>query len=257
MDYKRDFIDYSNEFEKQLLQVPHYKKFPQMLPWVGSQYGKDHGKILIISTSHYLPEGSTIQKTPESWYNSSIEDLGIDPIEKESEIRWSDTAGVISSGMKYWNNGGHRIFRTLHMAMEKAGIDLPQGTNNNLFRYMAFYNFFQRPAEVSGESIQNTPEDNKIAYDVFESVVEILNPDAIFVVSKKVWDVLMNKYWETSKPEKENRLQIETKSKYLISGFAPQPSAYKYWNKTYSEYDNDFSGKEEFIDFMREYFVKK
>lgn len=169
---------------------------------VGSQYGKGHKKILIIGESHYLPEGSIIQKTHESWYNSSIDDLGIDSIEEQSEMVWTETAGIISSGMKNWNNGGHRIYRYLHSAMEKAGIDLPQGPNDNLFRYMAFYNFFQRPAEESGDSLIRTDLDDKVAYEVFESLVEILNPDAIFVVSKKVWDALMNKYWETSKPIK-------------------------------------------------------
>lgn len=254
MPYIRNYIDYSNSFEEQLIQVPHYKKYPQMMPWVGSQYGKEHKKILIIGESHYLPEGSTIQKNPELWYNSTINDLGLSPVDEESEVDYTETAGIVSTGMNNWNDGGHRFYRYIHHAMRDSGITLDSGPNDNLFRYFAFYNFFQRPAEISGGSLKRTNLDDKVSYEVFEDLIRILDPDAIFVVSIKAWDALMNKYWETSELLENNRLLIKTKSKKIISGFAPHTACYRFWYNPYPRYENSFSGKEELMDFLNKYF---
>lgn len=255
MSYSRDFVDYSNQFESQLLKVPHYKRFPQMMPWVGSQYAQQQKKILIVGESHYLPEGSTIQENPETWYQSSIEDLSIDPIEKQSEIVYSETAEIVSGGMKNWNNEGHKFYRLVHHAMREAGIESDSGPNDNLFRYMSFYNFFQRPAAISGGSLERTDLDDTVAYDTFESVIEILDPDAVFFVSVKVWDALMNQYYKISDPIKYKRRLIRTKSKEVACGFSPHTAAFGIWYKTYPGYENTLSGQEEFIDFLKEYYL--
>ncbi len=254
MTYMRDFTDYTGEFESRFQEVYHYRKFPQMMPWVGSQFGKAHNKILIIGESHYLPKGSTIQREPKKWYESSISDLGINPIANESEIDYTETAEIVSHGMNNWNNGGHRFFRYIHTAMRDSGITLNSGLNDNLFRYFAFYNFFQRPAEESGGSLKNTKLDDKIAYEVFEKNVEILNPDAVFVVSKKAWDSLMQWYWRSSEYKNINRFIIKTNEKNLLSGYAPHTACYRFWYKPYPRYENSFSGKEGFMDFIKENF---
>jgi len=255
MSYARTLVDYSNKFENQLSQISHYKNYPQMMPWVGSQYGVNQKKILIIGESHYLPKGSTIQKIPEYWYNSTIKDLGFSPVEEESEVDYTETAEIVSCGMNNWNDGGHRFYKFIHNSMREAGINLDSGPNDNLFRYVAFYNFFQRPAEVSGGSLKRSDLDDKVAYEVFEENIKILDPDAIFVVSVKVWDALMNQYWETSELLENNRILIQTKGKKIVSGYAPHPACYRFWYKSYPRYKNSFSGKEEFMDFLNKYFI--
>jgi hypothetical protein len=62
-------IKYDNEF----MNIDFYKKYPQMLPWVGSEY--DLTKILIIGESSYLCEKSSIHKDPKGWYSSSLNEL--------------------------------------------------------------------------------------------------------------------------------------------------------------------------------------
>ena len=51
----------------------HLWRFPCMRPWIGSEYHES--RILIVGESHYMPDGSTINLTPGTWYSATQETL--------------------------------------------------------------------------------------------------------------------------------------------------------------------------------------
>src|SRR5687768_9795187 len=99
----------SKQFDSQLDQLEHYRKFPAMKPYIGHNYGTNgKAKIMLVAESHYLPEYSTISNDPEKWYNSKQSDLN------EEETGWIHTRGVVQCD---WQSRGHMIFRELDLRM--------------------------------------------------------------------------------------------------------------------------------------------
>jgi hypothetical protein len=55
-------------------------------------------------------------------------------------------------------------------------------------------NFFQRPAEKTGASINQQKVDIDISNETVSQVINVLKPDFLFFVSSKAWDCF-NKDW--------------------------------------------------------------
>jgi hypothetical protein len=236
----RQTENYSDKFGKKFMDFEHFKKFPQLKPWVGKEYEK-YG-VLFIGESHYLPRDSKIHLKTDIWYNSSVNDLS------NKEKAYTDTANIISSGNnRKWNSKGHSIFRNIEEAIIERGF-IPEN-NNNLFRYAAFYNFFQRPA-YAGSSLDPDNVDKKIALETFNYIMNIIKPKYIMVLSKKPWVILRNNkaiIWDNNK------------RKYLsdnesISERFPHPGC-AWWNKESKKYQLNRdgvkrTGKKKFIEFL-------
>lgn len=168
-------IHYSQDYDKAFDQLPHYKAYPRMRPFVGSQYGRFGDKVLMVAESHYLPAGSTVHMDAERWYAGSEADLA-----SEREPRWIHTRGILNKSAGRWRSKGHTIYRRLEQALVEAGF--PE--SDNTFKYVAFMNGFQRPA-VEGLSLKPHKADLRVSRDTLNGVVAVLQPDQVIFVSSK------------------------------------------------------------------------
>jgi hypothetical protein len=163
---------YNLEFDKKLHGIKHYSTHPEMLPYVGDNYNKS--KLLIISESHYAPKSFKEECRPEDWYhNRTIE------LYKKMEGN-TGTRNVINN---YITGKGHRLFSNIEAALKR--------TDRNLaLENIAWYNFYQRPAKHKKEFNNPAQEDIAVSLDVFEGVLEILDPNLVIFVSKNAFGCL-------------------------------------------------------------------
>ena len=169
----------STFYDNQLKEIPHYRNFPVMQPYVGKNYKINSLKILLIGESHYLPPGATISQNPEKWYQLTQRDLTKD------EIAYINTRNILSGN---WKPAGHMLFRELENRMAKF-YDI---SKSRAMTNVAFMNGFQRPAPIKGGSLRKSckPIDCKIGDETIKKVIEFLKPNLVIFVSKFAWDKL-------------------------------------------------------------------
>lgn len=185
-----------------LSECKHFIKYPRMTPWVGSKYLVG-SRLLIIGESHYLPSGVTYHHDSERWYEGEEQELQEDisrncmgDVEKKKGINYINTSGILRirssdssiEKRKKFSAKGHAIYRNVFSSMNSACI----GSANYLdaVDHVAYYNYFQRPAEYTGGSIRVTKRDKEVAEVTFKHVLHTLKPDLIIVVSSKVGQVI-------------------------------------------------------------------
>jgi hypothetical protein len=59
------------EIPKKLRNIPHYNRYPHMIPFVGDNWGL-YRKLLIIAESHYLPETTKNRINDIQYYLDNI-----------------------------------------------------------------------------------------------------------------------------------------------------------------------------------------
>lgn len=215
--------------------IGFYRNFPQMLPWVGSEFeSKKQKKILFIGESHYLPEDAEDDLlTPNGWYNQGESNLD----ESSDEYGWTNTREIVGL-MK--REKGHSLYREVEKAIKiakKADSDLDK--NTNMFKYVGFYNYFLRPA-YKNDSIKKTciDWDLKIAHDAFEGIIDILKPDYVYFLSVFAW----NSY-----------KKYEKNSKNVVIDYSPHPSC-RWWNTKKYKLNGEvelLTGKEKLEAFLK------
>jgi hypothetical protein len=193
----------------------NYAKHPSYLPSIGNQYGKVGKKTFIIGESHYLPEKYNHLITPEDWYNKPDK---VYRILAEDAKSWIDTRGVI----EYFTSPnklarGHRIFQNLHNAYSDC---FPE---RRLFENAVYFNYFQRPAEKQGGSIQIHPLDSETALQNLIELNTILSPDLIVFTSTKAFK---NFNHTADNKVKQTLPKIES---------VPHPAC-AWWNRTSKNY---------------------
>ena len=206
----------------------HLHRYPCAIPWIGRHFNAPHHrKLLIIGESHYLPDGSTVHHKPSDWYASDESAL------TEEERHWTCTAGVVAEAIgNDYLYPGHRMYRNLAYELEPFGVHLArQGTP---MEHCLFYNYFQRPAEEEGDSINVCEQDEKVAAEVFAWVCQEFMPDLIAFVSKKAAH-----YAWSSCPDMT-----------IPSITTPHPAC-AWWNRTAKAYDG-LRGRELLTNHLRD-----
>jgi hypothetical protein len=218
-------------YDEALLKIDHYTWHPQMIPFVGKEWGK-HSRLLILAESHYLPTDDDRQYS-ETWYDLSASEL---PSEKHRIF--TSTAHIVdSAGHKQrYKRKGHRIFLNIEQAILESGFN-PENTDN-MFQYVAFMNFFQRPAEKTGKSIKVTDRDRSVAHSTLRDVMKIIEPDFLFFVSSEAW-----KAYDKSLFDRDH------------VGHSCHPTS-AWWNRKSRNYTkpsgvNVISGKDSFVRFIQ------
>ena len=215
---------HTEKYDERLKELAHYQNYPQMLPFIGEDYDKQNKRLLIISESHYLSEDSTLDVS--KWYEMNEKNLSID--EKE----YTNSRDLL---YKYYTKQTS-IYKPVADAILEIGFK-PVDTSN-MFKYVAWYNFFQRPAEVTGNSIQLTELDRKKADETFAHIFEVINPTHIIFISKIAWD-------------SADILRHQFKDKPVVFDFTSHPNT-SWWNREAKKYSN-MTGKERFQDFLKKH----
>ncbi|WP_417530164.1 hypothetical protein [Marinobacter lipolyticus] len=165
---------YTEDFDDQLDKIEIYQRYPLLKPFVGSDYGRNGPRILLIAESHYLPPESTVHGDPASWY------MGHEDTLTPKEQKWMRTRRILNKPLKGWTAKGHAIYRHIESALLTA--DLP--ANDSVFRQVAFMNAFQRPAKT-GNTIKQKKQDVEVEVETINQVIDALQPDHIVFVSTK------------------------------------------------------------------------
>jgi hypothetical protein len=214
-------------YDEQLLRIQHYKNHPQMLPFIGKNWGKGMKKVLLIGESHFMRDPVNNSK---KWYETTKNELSINQRQDTSPRE------IITMGYLKKSFGDNRIFSEINTIMNR----MSNGEKDIL--YFSFLNFFQRPAIKKNESFDKL--DISIGNEVVKEATEILQPEYIFILSYKAWD----------------RLNIDYDSNLLMELFKRDRIKYschptqKWWTVESEEYKIDKekgTGKERFEHFIK------
>ena len=221
-------INVSEEYDNQLNTIAHYRKYPQLKPWIGSSYSESNIKLLFIGESHYLGDGITYHHDVDKWYEGFSDKI----------FAGTFTRDIIKT---YANRSVKRKSRTIFVNMGKAICQSKvfSSLNENtytVYKHISFMNFFQRPAEITGNSINVTPKDKEVSNITFQNVVEIIKPDVIVFGSKKAYKFVDKNFLD------------ENKISYVVT---PHPAT-SWWNRVSKNYGNK-KGKDIVPDFLNEY----
>lgn len=168
------YADASTDFDSQLDLIPHYCLYPEMRVWVGRNFASRHIQLLVVGESHYMPDTCTVHHDPIAWYSGVEIPAGAHD--------WLRTRGVIQNGIETrWNTKSKTIYRNIEAAIVTSGI-FPD-TPRSVFSEIAFFNFFQRPAESLGASVRVSKADREMACMVFQEVVGTIKPTAVAFTS--------------------------------------------------------------------------
>lgn len=217
--------------------LKHMAGYPQLLPFIGNAWEQQISRVLFVAESHYLPETSNGKSNSETWYNNDASFLN------PTEIGWSHTRGVVTAADQYAVDKkhfakGHSIFYNLKKAIFEAWKI--KNTGQTLFQHFGYYNYFQRPAEITGKSIINAGLDNRIAYYTIKAIAESTKPTTIIFVSKKAYNSFG--YWRR---QEMDRVFADT-----VVYHVPHPAS-AWWNKKSKAYNN-LTGRARFIEILKD-----
>ncbi len=219
----------STYFDEKLMKIEHYRKYSEMLPWIGYDYKNQKIKVLTVGESHYLSKTSTYHHDPISWYAGIL-------MSNKPDKAGIHTRKVIFSGiLTQWKKKSKVIFKNTESALLSSNLFpiKPDSAYDNI----AFMNFFQRPAEKSGKSIKVKDLDLTISSQVFTEVVNIIKPDVVIFTS-----VLAYKY-------AKNCAALDYLSTNEITFTKCPHPATSWWNRKSKMYGNE-TGKNHFITFI-------
>lgn len=219
----------SLEYDDRLDLIDHYRNYPKLKVWVGCNYSTMQKRLLLIGESHYLDKGITHHHDVVAWYTGGSE------CEKDG-LGWINTRAIIQNGIDdHWASKGKSIYRNIERALFETLLfkERPR----TAFTEVAFMNYFQRPAEKSGESIKVFPMDAEVSARVLEGVVNIIAPDAVIFTSSLAW-----------RHAKLSGISDFLRRESIAVARAPHPGM-PWWNRVSKKYGNK-TGKNHFVEFV-------
>lgn len=212
-------LSINTEFDSQLLDIEFFKKMPQMIPWIGSSYGKYGKRVLFVGESCYLNEECTVHLNSSNWYQNSNIFLS------EEEILWSNKRQAL-----YDNFDNNNIWKNPAEIMREKGIR-PNDPRGNIYVNFAVCNFFLRPA-IMGNSLIEDELDVEVANKVFKDVINIIKPDLIVFLSCKSWyncdDEMLLGFNHCFVPHPSRPWWNRLSQKYEYEGSGPLTGAQKF-----------------------------
>ncbi|MDT4854181.1 hypothetical protein FQZ97_884700 [compost metagenome] len=216
-------------FDDQLLQIAHLAQYPNLLPWIGHGFRTTELQVLILGESHYLPRGVCFHHDPATWY------AGLDIPDVQS-LRWMKTRGIIQKGLaSNWKGSSKTIYRQLSSAVEACGV----AVERPVFAQLAFMNYFQRPAEVTGDSIQVSELDRQVSAHTVEGVVRVLQPRVVVFCSRLAW-----------RAARDSGLVAALQAAGHVVGHTPHPAS-AWWHRP-SRKRQGRNGRTVFIELLRQ-----
>jgi hypothetical protein len=173
-----------------------------------------------------LEPGSDYHHDAAAWYG------GIS-IQAKNDRAWTITRKIIANGLaNRWREKSKTIYRNIEAAAVDAGVGAP--THVSPFHSMAFMNYFQRPAQVSGKSIVVSELDRSHSATVLNSVLEIISPRIVVFCSVLAWRAARESVQE---------------NQHVHFAFAPHPAT-RWWHTPMRKYKGR-SGRQIFIEALQ------
>ena len=212
---------------------------PELETFVGDNYGKGEGpKVLYYGESHFLPDDKGKTFGVEDWYNNSSKELGL----SDKDIDWINTKKIIRNDVidSPLKDKSHSMYRNIG---DVHGEALNKGDYRTALDDLSYGNYFRRPAETTGGSINATEMDKEIAYDALKKDIETLKPDKIVFSSKKAYNAAI----ETATKRGDYKMR-----QFLEERAAVIPHATSAWWNRKSKAYGGLSGKERLKKFLLE-----
>jgi len=215
-------MTYNTTYDAQFACVSHYRHYPLLYPWVGREFDSQSPRILVLGESHYLKRESVFHHDAAAWY------AGV-KIPDTQERDWIFTRQLISRGIaNRWRQKSKLIYSNIERALGEAGLRGDE--ENSPFHRIAYMNYFQRPAQVTGDSIVVSDLDRIHSGAVLTSVLDILKPRIVIFCSALAW--------KAAQEPRKNRPEIR-----FVKTTHP---ATRWWHTRMKKYQGQ-SGKEIFI----------
>jgi hypothetical protein len=203
------------DYNTELLSIEHYKHHPQMVPFIGENWGKNK-KLLIVGESHFS-ENAPNDNFIINWYERKKQDFSKEIIQDTS------TVDIIEEGIKNEFNFRHnRIYSEINMVIKSIDDKLD-------ITYYSFMNFFQRPAKNKNEHFNKI--DDAIGNITLKKVINIIQPEYLFFLSSRAWEGFSIDY------DNEKIVQLYNEDKI---GYSCHPTC-SWWNRESKE--NSYSKK--------------
>jgi hypothetical protein len=226
--------DYNEVFKE---KIPHLRHYDNLTPFVGKKWNSSKYKIFIIAESHYINKKDYPDNPNEliaNWYDNPNMDfynrikgnLNTKEIINKSEV-----------GRKAKYEKPLINFYRMKKLIEKTFDELK--LTDSVFENFVLFNYFQRPAFKSGDSINLNIKDREIAYVTLLKFVEILEPQYIIFNSSKSYDNFILEY-------KKNKSSVFDKVKIYLTPHAGMP----WWFKKSKRYNN-LTGEKRFIEILQ------
>ena len=233
-------ILYTTEYDESLMQgLKHLSNYPQMIPFIGNSWNKKGDKILLLGESHYIPgdELDLIEDATHTtdWYNNNGKGF------YQGLADYIDTRGVVEKADKVDEEGFAKpltIFYNVKKELQNS-VSYLNGVKH-IFPFISFYNYFQRPAFIEGDSINPRKVDHDVAYDTLKFVTQLIKPKKIIFLSTKAY--------KSYKAIFSNNIDSSLFQNILIDS-VPHPAS-AWWNKKASTYGNK-TGREKFVSLIR------
>ena len=212
-----------------------YSLHPELTPFIGKLYPKAPLKVLFLGESHYLPAAYN-HKVGQEWYERSTASYGF----SAEALAWLNTAAIIRHDVieSSYKNPAHNIYRNIGKVYGEvfAKGDYPQA-----LEYIAFGNYFLRPAEVCGESIIINGWDEEVrSFQQLAALEKQLQPALIVFVSKKAYESFVR----VAQTQGATALLRKAKS-------VPHPNS-AWWNRAIAQYEGR-TGKEELKNILHNF----
>lgn len=216
-------------YDEQLSAAPHLALYPNLMPWVGAGFASADLKVLLLVESHYLMETTTYHHDAEAWY------AGVS-LDTTTDIGWMRTRSIIRKGIELnWAGKSKTIYRNLSTELQHTGF----GAGRAPFESLAYMNFFQRPAEKTGDSIQVKEVDRKVSSATVAHVVACLRPNLVVFCRKLAWRVAS-----------DEGLVLALREKGIAVGNTPHPAS-AWWNRA-SKKRGGRNGRQVFNDLLKQ-----
>lgn len=212
-----------------------YNIHPELTPFIGKLYPKAPLKVLFLGESHYLPAAYN-HKVGQEWYERSTASYGF----SAEALAWLNTAAIIRHDVieSSYKKPAHNIYRNIGKVYGEvfAKGDYPQA-----LEYIAFGNYFLRPAEVCGESIIINSWDEEVrSFQQLAALEKQLQPALIVFVSKKAYESFVRV------AQAQGAAVLLSKAKSV-----PHPNS-AWWNRAIAQYEGR-TGKEELKNILHNF----
>ncbi|MBQ8739018.1 MAG: hypothetical protein IJZ04_05930 [Clostridia bacterium] len=185
--YKDEITDdfCNTEYDKGLELNPIYQTHPEMLPYIGKQYNKH--RILCVGESHYLSKQTkNFSYDLKKWYTENLTEQKYDennPLHKSFSSFFTRYVLFKHIVGKERGAGYSMFYRPAKACCDVIGCD-----EDKVWEHFAFMNYYQRPAEIRGESIDKQKEDSLLSKVNLDYVCKIIEPTIIVFLSKKAYN---------------------------------------------------------------------
>ncbi|MBA6292759.1 hypothetical protein H4J58_16775 [Colwellia sp. MB3u-70] len=222
----------SSDFDSDLknYEDSHFTKFPEMMPWIGGEYNEQEIKILVVGESYFFKE-ATFHHNTSNWYSKTFKDNLSDKIGDLSKrsghrVRHHITRSIDNSFKKN-KKKTHPMHRNLHDVLLKTEIFKPRNSKNSTpFDFIAYINYFQRPAESAGASISENKIDLQVALETIKNIISIIKPNIVMFASVKAY-----------KAARTDKLLSFLDNYGVLYDYSAHPCS-QHWNRACKKYGN-------------------